>query len=746
MLYYQDDFILDTNLITTIIQNLFLESRVTVNSENMVMKDTDTTFNMRNFHDLGRLAPFIQSYYAMSSSFLQIKVQKRERSAETGRMERVCVENFSIEDMIAASETNYSTSNYELYIEKAKASERRYNAATNELDHVSERKFFNQLCIFRYLYGHYFTSGLSPLSTDRLYFAFRNAFCPNCQNDNEGLADAIIKTAELNKFTTFKRDVLIQEIRIPSAHLDQALQEREAVIQQYIDREATHKREIPHLEKEQKVAEHRRDVGQSLLSVLAHMYALGFQHAYDNSSMKELLFEVKTKRRDLRAHDPATFFAIFSPTYFEYPGELNGFKSLKDNYKSEDFFIIIGEILEKCHSQRDSIKGAFGGTFKHKRGGFQYDTLAKSVLDILNTQIGNYVLYLNKDSHLKFTWDHFRHLPPTFSAFEYDYPTAYRRAFEVIENLAYAKGQLASIYQQTRILDQQIWDLRDEVNEKIDATAQAIAESHQEHLHKKILRRLSSSQHLSQEAKKQRLTSTSSSGATAMSSDRMEDNIFLSRQVNLKRRTSLFKEKRALQSHTSPAYETKYGIVDELTGEEDDDFLTCLTFILKHSGNYGDLIEIRNLLYKTYLARETTMSIHVTWTGNKRRRCTRFWAHLERIIQILVLTNMICRNVKIANITRICDHYFFLIMDRHSAIIIKEHRKKVCGMAERYFSQLRKKDEAGALDELNKKWERYVDLYSVPPMNTMDVLAKNREIGRSHFPSICEELEEIDKA
>ncbi|UDQ99340.1 hypothetical protein AAEX28_04455 [Lentisphaerota bacterium WC36G] len=745
MIYYESDFVDNTNVVLGIIQNLNKDIKLTVNVHGMEFEQLDSTYSMQNFHDLRSLNSFFIKYFMMTNSQLRKKFQRKEKNPISGKMEYSNIEDFTLEELIDDQTIDFTNSNLDYYIKLVKASKKRYNPTTNELDHIPEQDFFKQLCLFRYLFGHFFTNGLSPLSADRFYFAFRKEFCPNFEGqDNQGLAQAIIATAEMSKATiNFNGEIFARELSYMSHDLDQAIAEREAVIQQYIDRLQLHKQQAKFLEGESQINEHRKAVGTKLLGFLAHYYAYGMDEVYLNSPYSEVSFCIPSSRySEMKPHGPETFYAIFSPTFFEYPCAENSYKSLKENYNSENFFIIIGEILESCHAKRNAFKG-LAGRVRHWRGDYQYDTLAKAVIEILNSDFGKYVLYLDKGQKVAFHWNQFTKLPPTFKAFEYDYPTAYRRAFAVMSDLEYAKSQIASINQQVEQLDRRVFEVRDDFDAKIDETVTIIAQAHDQYLHKKVLRRLSSSQERALQRRRQRVMSQTSERSDSTSEATADEEVFSASASRMMRRNSShFKELRAKRSfHDARPKSRHQRIIDELTGNEDDDFLCCLKYIINYSGNYADLIEIRNQLYLTYLAREVKISVHATWTGEKRRKCTKYWSHIERIIQILALTNMISRSVQLANISRICDHYFFLIMARHSAIVIKEHRKKTCGMATRYFTALRAKQPEKALEELDQKWQRYIDLYNMPPMNKMDVLAERNEIERSRFPSICEELE-----
>ena len=736
MIYYEDDFISNTNIVLSIIQNLFENVNLTLHPEGLNFLESDLTYNLLNIHDLDRMQLFIQAYFQMATSPLQKKIKLRGRPPGQNLKE-----DFTLEEMIVDYGVDFATSNYQFYLSKLKASERRYNPVTNEVDHYPAEKFFRQLSLFRYLYKYYFPLGLCPLSTDKLYQAFKLGLCPEHCRDHEGMAEAIMRTSDLYRLKLFQRDVLVEELRIPCINLDAAEEEREKVCKKYFEAHQEKERTEKAFSDASKAFEHRKTVGRDLLNAIANVYALGYRAVYDKMDLSVFIYEINSSHRSISPHDEATYYTVFPPAHFVYPDESNNFQALKEGYKTEDFFIIIGQILQNCYQQRAVIVSKFSGTFKHWKGKYEYDVMAQAVTDILNSPLGKYAMFIEEKFTHKFSWYTFRQLPPNFGSFDFDYSSYYRRAFETVARLEAAKFEAAEFKQQIFALDRRVSEILNGVEEKILATARTIHDAHSQYIHKKVLRRLSSSQERARAAKALRRSSSSETSGGIEGAPTGDDDVF-GRRSSLKKRSSLFKANRALASQHRIVEEDKFQIVETLSGKEDNDFLDCLKLLIRHSGDYSELIAIRKALYRTYLAREVTLSIHVTWTGDKRRKCTEKWSHIERIIQILVLANMVARNVKLANMTRICDYYFFLIIDRHSAVIINENQKKVGGMAQRFFNHMRKKEYDQAMLELKSKWKNFVSLYNLPEMDDLEVLANDREIGREHFPSISEDIEE----
>ncbi len=748
MIYYEDDFIANSDIILQIIENIFKNVILTVSPVNLEIGECDTTYNMANIHDLERLQIFIQKYFQVASNPLKYKKTKIMRDSELTPLCSVIVEDFSIEEMTSSGDaTDFSMANYNYYIEKLKLNRQRYNSDRREVDHNSEQQFLKQLCLFRFFYKYYFPQGLMPLATDKLYFSFKQGLCEFHADDSVGIADAIMNVAGVYCVTKIKRDKLIKKLRVEADKLDRLKMERELMCLDKLKAYQYIKERKDEVRNARIELHHQESSGNDFLNAIANVYARGFIETKKEAKFGNLLLEVESYNRGITKHDSGVFYAIFPPEYFNYPTRENHYKSLESTYRHNDLFTIITLILHNCYKERRSLNDFFEGRIVHWWGGYQFVEMAKVILDILNSKLGRYILMIKDNVSYEFKWSNFHKyhsdspyiFNPKFTAFRFDYAEHYRRAINIVSVCQSKVMSATGAFQLIIALDQEIDKQEGVFNAIVNSTVTIIVKAYHNHT-QRIDRRLSSSQasfsrsHMGsmsdrsladsddeyETASESSLTDYAEKFAFRIDSETSMSDLEGGRRSSAADRLTSFRQARALSSQEQDdanSEQKTFIIIDFLTGNEERDFKLCLDFLLQHSGNYIDLINIRNQLYSTYMAREIHMSMHVTWTGTKQRKCTIHWSHIERIIQILALANMICRKLKLSNITRICDHNFFLVQNRSSMVILKERQKKMCGMAKRYFNHLRAKEYRQALDELQMKWLRYVKLYKLPEMH-----------------------------
>ncbi|UDQ99473.1 hypothetical protein AAEX28_05155 [Lentisphaerota bacterium WC36G] len=769
MSYSENDFITNSFIMLQIIENIFKNVILNIIPANLNLDECDTSYNMANIQDLERLQLFIQKYFHIASCpliFNRTSTPHAPDSDEEMPSYSTITEVSRIHsDTPTIDIVDFSAANYSFFIKKVKENPRHYNERLSEIDHFSESQFFKQLCLFRFFYKYFFKQTLMPLGTDKLYFALKQEFCEFHADDCEGIAEAILTVSQNYGAKQIKPDKLLLNLRSTALEVDKLRTERELMCEnqvralQYIHERKSELREAKKSFSIQKAAAFH------FLNAIANVYARGFLVAAQNPRWGRYLNDVKEENRRINKHESLMFYSVFPPKYFSYPEFKNNYKSLKDTFKNNKFLNIITYILYNCYKQRISLEGGpFNGHLWHWWYGYQYVEMAKLILDILNSDSGRYVLMLKSNLPYEFKWSNFHKFHtsemykfnPKFTAFNFDYNDNFRCAYSVIQICQVNLSKAETTYQDILKLDSDIAIAEEKFNAIIFAVCEKISYAHRKQ-HREVARRLSlkksSSQATNTDIDQKDIETESigdefyESASEASLPDTVSSfNILRSAseeslnnpKFSVKRASGAdvrsFQKIRAFSSQKREHGTTEqksFQIVDFLTGDENSDFKLCLDFIMQHSSDYIDLITIRNQLYKTYLAREIHMSMHVTWTGTRQRKCTEYWSHIERIIQILSLTNMMSRGMKLSNISRICDHHFFLIQNRCALIILKKNQKRICGMAKRFFTHLRAKEYCLALEDLRIKWVRYVQLYELPEMDTESIIANNPEYFQS---------------
>ena len=771
LLNYKGDFAQNTSIVIEIIKNLCENATITVDPRGFSLDSGESPkYYLSDMKDLKRLQSFLQKYFCAANSKLLERVAHTELD-ENGRFHRVFdVPNLTLEDAVEDPGVDYATANLNEYIRAVKNSSR-YDQVAKTLDHVPPKTLFKKLCMFKFLYKYYFSTGLTPMSVDRFYSMFKQAFCPNEKSDSEGMVDAIDFIAKFYHIHLAKGDVLIRSLKAESVKIASLRRQRETLCQSLLESEDVVSDKGRIFQEYSQMMIRRDSYARDILEGIATIYALGFQKTYEeHPNLHYILRCVKPENRDIRAHGRRNFEQIFSPTYYIYSSDDECF--LTDYYNPQDFFLIMQHILTRCHVLRRQWNRQTFGRFKRWLHDFQFGKTAEAFINILNRSLINLVHPTPGQRFSFFREGQFRQHPYSILSHCYDHHNKYRRAFETIVQLERdynsARSGSSSASHKVTTLDGELNRAISKLERNLNEVGLEMASRHQMQLREKVMRKLNTRRDSAKPPKlpprnyKKRKPSVRFqihddkqpllSREVSIYSEGEEDSIF-SEESSLplgKRRSSAFAFKRSSSSmtedpsHAEPIPEEideDYEFAQHFNGNDDDDFATALRLIMLDNGNYAKLIVLRQKLFRTHLAREVKVSDHMVWTGTERRHCTRHWGHIERIIQILALTDMITRNLSLSKITRITNHYFFLITDRHPSMFIKKNQKKVCGMAARYFKYLRQRppDFENALEMLNEKWTRYVQLYHLQPMNKLEVLQAGRgEIGVDSLPDIDE--------
>ena len=754
MIYYEDDFAKNTGIILEFIHNLFSNARITVQAHGFYYKDTNPKYQLDDMRELQRFQIYLQGYMSAANTSLKVKRRRRVIDEDTGRMRTELVEDdYRLEDLVLDPSEDYITPNLERYIAALKDSSR-YDAHTGFLDHIPAKRFFKQLCLFRFLYKYYFPQCLSPLSVDKFYFAFKSAFCPNEKSNVEGLVDAAFQTASIYHLSLSKSDPLLKKLKSDSIHIDVLRKEREQLCKSYTEAEQTSATHADYYRQYAAMLFQRSEFAKKILECAATVYVLGYRKTYEQSTyFHDVLNYIRQPNRDLNAHGRTNFERIFAPVYFQFlPGRG---AMLTDHYRDQSFFTIVSSILIKCSTQRSNWNRRRAGRFLRWAHGFQFGKMAEAFIDMLNGAFVHLVHTRTNQQHYMFRPNVFRTTPYAVLTHCFDHDSSYRQAFQVISELertrdssrAAASGISYQVTEKDRAINTGMQRLEQDVEDLVAS----IATKHKMYLREKVLRKMESRRQ--EVGKKKGLfrskkpSEGATGGATAGAAAKFthQDSVFEQDTVskvggvNLPGRQSSVIASQRGRPDMHPIDDEDLEFAENFTGKEDKDFVTAVNMIMENCGEYTKLIGLHKKLSRTYLAREVKATSHVTWTGTERRPCTKLWSHIERIIQILALTNMVTRNVQLANITRITNHYFFLITDRHLSLFKSKKKKIVCGMAQRFFTDLRKKDYKGAVAHLEKKWERYVKLYNLPKMNATEVLAYGRgELGEGALRSLTE--------
>ena len=775
MIYYRGDFTLNTTAVLELIKNLCEDVTVTVDPKGFSLEGESPKFYMSDMKDLKRLQNFLQKYFSITNVKLFDRVGHAEMDPETGRVHRTYhVPNLMLEDVVLDTGVDYATPNYNEYITALKNSSR-YDATAKTLDHVPPKTLFKKLCMFRFLYKYYFGLGLSPMAVDRFYFLFKEAFCPNEKSDSEGMVDAIHYIAKFYHIHLAKSDVMLRSLKSDSVNIAALRRQREALCQSLLESEDTVSEKGRIFQQYSQMMIRRDSYARDILEGIATIYALGFEKTYEeHPSLHYILDCVKNENRDIRAHGERNFSQIFSPVYYNYSSTDEC--TLKDYYNPRDFFLIMQHILTRCHALRRQWNRQKCGRFKRWLHDFQFGKTAEAFINILNRSLGNLTHPTPGQRFNYFREGQFRQRAYSILTHCYDHHNEYRRAFEVVLQLEQeyntARAGVGVASHKVVVIDGELNRAICKLERNLNEVALEMSSRIQMQLREKVMRKLTvkRQQSMSKPPKLPPRDYKKRQSSVRFKLPSLGDRPPLSRELSVfsegdvftptleesslplgRKRSQAFALKRSFSSitddptHSEPIPEEideDYEFAQHFTGNDDDDFATALRLIMLDNGNYAKLIVLRQKLYKTQLAREVKVSDHMLWTGTERRHCTRHWGHLERIIQILALTDMITRNLSLSKITRITNHYFFLITDRHPSLFIKKNQKKVCGMAARYFKYLRKNppEYDAALDMLDEKWRRYVELYNLTPMNKLEVLQAGRgELGRGALPSIEEE-------
>ncbi|UDQ98765.1 hypothetical protein AAEX28_01440 [Lentisphaerota bacterium WC36G] len=786
MLYFEGDFAQNTNSVLEAIKNLCEDVTITMDPKGFDLDGESLKFYLSDMSDLKRFQIYLQKYFNAINNRLFKRTVQTQYDPDTGRLRRVIAapKDLMLDDFVQDPDVDYAGANLQTYITALKNSTR-YDELTKTLDHISPKSLYKKLCMFRFLYKYYFPIGLQPMAVDRFYNMFKDAFCPNEKPDSEGLVDAIYYVTKLYHIELAKNDMLVKTLRADSQKIASLRLQRESLCKAVLESENELSSKGQIFQEYSQMMLRRDSYARDILEGIATIYAHGFEKTCeDYPNLRNILRMVKEENRDIRAHGQRNFEQIFSPLYFSF--DRDGQCCLTDYYRPQDFFLIMQHILTRCNSLRRQWGTNCMGRFKRWMHDFQFGKLAEAFINILNRSMMNLAHPTRGHDFSFFREGHFRDTPYQILAHCYDRHDEYRRAFQIVVDLENeyhsARDSVGAASHRVVVLDGELNRTISRLERNLYEFALEISSRYQMQLRNKVIRRLSMKKESFSKppklpprnyARKRSVHFSTSSDDSIRSPLSRQNSVFYDPERSLTpglrkgstfsdpesslplgpRRTSAFALRRGASSisqdpsHNEPIPEEideDYEFAQHFTGEDEDDFATAVRLIMADNGNYAKLINLRQKLFRTHLAREIKISDHMLWTGSERRHCTRYWGHIERIIQILALTDMITRNLSLSKITRITNHYFFLITDRHPNILIKKNRKKVCGMAKRYFENLRKnpQNREKALDMLEDKWNRYVSLYNLTPMNKLEVLQAGRGgIGRDALLSIDEDTD-----
>ncbi|MCP3941530.1 MAG: hypothetical protein GY710_08625 [Desulfobacteraceae bacterium] len=573
----------------------------------------------------------------------------------------------------------------------------------------SEQHYFDQINIFEFLCIYLFRMGSKKIKIRAFTKKARKFYAPNIQYEHvrnmTRAYEIICKEFQLRPDFRTETRLFKQNGRDYTRSIDEKSRECQTLLTLGETRE--HKQYIR--DETQSMVRQTAETGRKMLACISDIYARGYTAA--SIDHPEFAGQIGQKNQNIRAHKKENFELAFPKRKFGYhsktqPPDLLGYYNENG---TDNFYPILFETLLRLVVKRklEDKKRLFGkekrwytvkvGRLHRWAHDFQFGKTGEALIDIFNANVGALGLR-----------GFFRTRPPISSdIIRTNYTTlknqltatqpTYLEAYNLLDQATQEFEQSQVTYTNK---DRQIGELTiriETLESDIEDNLSDISDKINQAFIAKISSRQKPKKKSTENDNRSRSISTSSTSTPILS------------------------------------ITEKFGI--ELTGVMDKDrgpiFNAICTYKSRDVNDagaaIGDFIELRHLLYKTYLKenRGIRRSTWVTYnhTNGEFTRCRESWAEIETLIGVkimyIILKNFGTRQTLSAqkNYEEVyrdltTDNCFFIVAYRQSRIKIYDRERatpkkpyvSMSSTATNFLKGLLKQDYKSATNALSKKW------------------------------------------